>query len=205
MQVHTLLDHRTGSIAEDIPVTNSGFLITRVVEDDPSRPGCLRFVVTKAGHAGTANGFRSGGGSGRAQLIVPLPCSPPPGPGPGPGPRPHGGGGGTTPSTPSIPTPHLGPVPPGHIPFGYVSGVPHDPIVGQPVVMTIVFAATSTDPRHPGRQLFTSPIPCVVTGITPTHVQLRTANLVPLSLAPPGFSLTVMPPLNDVGVPRRLL
>jgi hypothetical protein len=42
-------------------------------------------------------------------------------------------------------------------------------------------------------------------GVTATHVNLRTANVLPLSLAPPGFSLTVMPALKDIAVPLSLL
>jgi hypothetical protein len=91
------------------------------------------------------------------------------------------------------------------VPFGYVSGVPADAFVGLPVILTIVFAAESLDPRHPGRKLFTAPIPAIVVGTTPTAIQLRTTNVVPLSVAPAGFSLTVMPALKSIDVPRRLL
>ena len=196
LQVHTLVDHRTGSLGEDIPVTNSGFLIDRVVEPDPSRPGCLRFVITKSGRAGAVGKFSAGAGSGRAQLIVPLAC---PGggrpPRPGPGPKP----------TPSLPKLHKGPVPKGSKPFGYVSGVPASAFPGLPVVLTIVFEADSTDPKHPGRKKFTSPIPCVVIGTTATHINLQTSNPVPLSLAPEGFELTVMPAFKKIGIPRSLL
>jgi outer membrane protein OmpA-like peptidoglycan-associated protein len=195
LQVHALVDHRTGSLGEDIPVTNSGFVITRVVESDPARPGCLRFVVTKSGRAGTVDGLTSGPGGGKARLVVPLAC-----PGGAP-PRPGGG----TPPTPSLPTPHGGPVPTGAVPFGYGGGVPASAFPGLPVVLTIVFRANSTDPKHPGRKAFAAPIPCIVTGTTATHVNLRTANLVPLSVAPAGFELTVMPPLTEIGIPRRLL
>jgi outer membrane protein OmpA-like peptidoglycan-associated protein len=196
LQVHTLVDHRTGSLGEDIPVTNSGFLIDRVVEPDPARPGCLRFVITKSGRAGAVGRFTSGAGSGRAQLIVPLKC-----PGGGRPPRP---GGGPKP-TPSLPKIHGGPVPKGSKPFGYVSGVPASAFPGLPVILTIVFEADSTDPKRPGRKKFTSPIPCVVVGTTATHINLETSNPVPLSLAPDGFELTVMPAFNKIGIPRSLL
>jgi hypothetical protein len=202
LQVHTLVDHRTGSLGEDIPVTNSGFAIVRIVEPDPDRPGCLRFVITKSGRAGTVLGFRSGAGTGTARLIVPLPCAG--GGGSHPGPTPNGGGG-TAPSTPSLPHLHHGPVPTGHVPFGYVGGVPAGAFTGLPVVMTIVFAATSTDPRHPDRQLFTAPIPCIVTGTPATQIDLETTNPVPLDLAPAGFTEIVMPAFKDISVPRRLI
>jgi outer membrane protein OmpA-like peptidoglycan-associated protein len=213
-QVHTLVDYRTGSTGEDIPVTNSGFLIERVVEPDPDRAGCLRYVITKSGRAGTVTpprhpsggrpSFTSGAGSGTAQLTVRLPCR---GGGGGGRPRPDrdGGGGGSTPTTPTVPTPHTGPIPPGRVPFGYVSGVPSWAFPGMVVVMTIVFAATSTDPARPGRKLFTAEIPCFVDDTTPTYIYLKTANPMPLSLAPPGFAVTVMPPLTRVRVPRSLL
>lgn len=201
IQVHTFLDHRTGS--ENIPVTNSGFGVTRSVEPDPEREGCLRFVVSKFGMAGTAAGFRSGAGAGRAEAVVPLPC--PPGPGGGGTGRRPGGGGGSTPSTPTIPTPHLGPLPSGATPFSYAGGLSPGISVGALPILVIAFAAISTDPRRPERRVFTSPIPCVVIDENPTHVVLRTLNPVPLSLAPSGFSLTVMPARKRIAVPRSLI
>ncbi len=193
MQVHTLRDYRTGSTSGKIPVTNSGFLITRVVEPDPARPGCLRFIIIKAGRAGTANGLTSGAGRGSSKLTVPLPCPPSPGPGPG----------GDV--TPSLPTPFVGPLPPSTTKMFYVGGVPSSAFVGEPVVLTILFHAKSTDPKHPGTKAFTSPIPCLVTDTSPTAVMLRTTNPVALSLAPPSFDLIVMPALKEIPVPRKLI
>jgi outer membrane protein OmpA-like peptidoglycan-associated protein len=196
MQVHTLRDYRTGSTSGKIPVTNSGFLITRVVEPDPTRPGCLRFVITKVGRAGTANGLSSGAGRGTSRLTVPLPCPPSPGPGPN-------GGGGTV--TPSLPTPFVGPLPTSTTKMFYVGGVPKSAFVGEPVVLTILFHARSTDPKHPGTKAFTSPIPCIVTDTSSTAVTLRTTNPFPFSLAPRGFDLTVMPAFTQIPVPRKLI
>jgi hypothetical protein len=203
MQTHTLSDLRTNSL--DIPVANSGFQVIRAVERDPRGPGCLRYVVSKEGMAGTADGVRSNAGSGRAEDTAQLPCTPVPGPGgeqTGPDRDDSDGG---TPATRTSPRLHIGPVPPGHVPFGYVSGIPPAVAPGMPIDLIISFAATSTDPARPERRLFTAPIPCIVEGVTMTHVVLRTTNTVPLSLAPLGFSLTVMPPLKEIRVPFSLI
>ena len=151
--------------------------------------------------AGTVDGVTTGAGGGRAQAIVPLPCAG----GGGPVPGGSGGGHGPTPSTTSIPLPYAGPVPPDHVPFYYVSGVPPGAFPGQPVLLVIAFRAQSTDPSRPGSRVFTAPLPCVVTAVSPTTVSLRTANIIPLSMAPPGYSLTVMPALKDIDIPKRML
>ena len=199
LQVHSFQDLRTGSTA--IAVTGSGFSIKRVVEPDPQRSGCLRFVVGKSGRGGSVAGVSTGAGSGAVEAIVPLPCDKP-----GGGKTPGGGGGpGSTPSTSTLPTPYLGGVPPGTIPFGYVKGVSASASPGDLVVLTISFRASSTDPAKPGSRLFTSPIPCVVTAVSATTVTLRTANPVPLSLAPSGFTLAVMPASKSIDIPKAFI
>jgi outer membrane protein OmpA-like peptidoglycan-associated protein len=83
LQVHSMFDHRTRT--RGVPVANSGFAVTREVTSDPGRgAGRLRFMVTKTGETGEADGIRSGAGSGRAELDVPLPSGGDDG-GPGPG------------------------------------------------------------------------------------------------------------------------
>jgi hypothetical protein len=201
LQVHSFTDHRTG--ADKIAVTNSGFSVILVVEPDTERPGCLRFVITKSGKAGTVDGIVTGAGSGMALAVVALPC------GPG-GPTPGGGGGGgggpdSTPSTSVIPVPFMGPVPPLTVPFFYVSGVPLGARPFDMVLLVIAFRAHSTDPSRPGSRVFTAPIPCMVPAANRTTVSLRTVNTVPLSLAPPDYTLAVMPPLNLIDIPKSLL
>ncbi len=196
VQVHTFNDMRTDS--NPIPVTHSGFLIKRVVEADPARPGCLRFVVTKTGRAGTAGKFSSGGGSGAAEAIVPLPCD-----------KGSGGSGsagpGSTPSETTLPTPFLGTVPSGSVPFRYVRGLSKTSATGDMVILVIAFRAKSTDPAKPGSRLFTSPIPCKVTGVSTTAVSVEALSPVPVSLAPSDFELTVMPASMAIDIPRKFI
>jgi outer membrane protein OmpA-like peptidoglycan-associated protein len=190
LQIHALFDHRTNSTAGDIPVTNSGFGITRVVEPDPGRPGCLQFVVTKFGLGGTVNKMTSRAGSGRAQLIVKLPC---------------GGGGGTpTPTIPTLPTPHVGPIPSGTRSFSYVRGIPTDAKPGDRVLVQIAFIANTRGTPPVARQ-FTTVIPCVVDDTTPSAVFLFTSNTVALDLVPSAFEPAVLGPRTRVIVPRRLI
>jgi outer membrane protein OmpA-like peptidoglycan-associated protein len=198
LQVHTLVDYRTGSTGENITVTNSGFGINRVVEPDPTRNGCLRFVVTKFGRSGTADRFTSGAGAGMAQMIVPLPCG-----GGGGGGGSGDGGGGTTPSTPTIPTPHVGPLPSGSTPVSLAGGVPCNAAPGQIIALRIAFRARSTDGRT--QRLFTTTIPCRVDDTTSSQVFLITLNPVPLNVAPRGFGPVVVTPRRRFIVPKRLI
>jgi outer membrane protein OmpA-like peptidoglycan-associated protein len=68
-QVFIFLDRRTG--VRDIPVTNSGFRITRVATRVPIL-GWVFFTTSKAGTATTANGYTSAAGRGsvsRTQIV----------------------------------------------------------------------------------------------------------------------------------------
>jgi hypothetical protein len=60
-QTFKFKDDRTGAV--DIPATNSGFQISRVVTAAATGGGFV-LHTTKAGHAGTANGIQSQAGSG---------------------------------------------------------------------------------------------------------------------------------------------
>jgi hypothetical protein len=181
-QVHALLDNRSQSIAA---VTKSGFKIVRVVEPDPARSGCLRFVVTKTGNAGSVGGFSSGAGSGKAEAIIPLPCGGGPGPSPGAGP------------THVFPTPFSGPIPPSTIPFGYVTGLRPHPATGSIAIITIVY-------RSRGR-LCDTQVPVRIDPETPTEVHCHSINPVPIDLAPLGDPPIVMSPGTPMHIPHRLI
>lgn len=69
-QVFAFMDHRTGSAL--VPMRNSGFIISRVIEADPDRPGKLRLIMTRSGHAGAVGEHATGAGAGLATEKIPL-------------------------------------------------------------------------------------------------------------------------------------
>jgi hypothetical protein len=65
-QTHLFRDQRTGAV--DIPVTNSGYLILRVVSRD--RKGAWTLTTTEVGAATVAAGFASAAGAGGPFLVT---------------------------------------------------------------------------------------------------------------------------------------
>ena len=67
LQTSVLRDRRLGDV--DIPMTQSGFIITLTIEQNAQ--GTLNLTTTKAGAAVTANGFPSAAGEVEANTNVP--------------------------------------------------------------------------------------------------------------------------------------
>jgi len=65
-------DRRSHSRA---PITNSGFKLEEIVEDDPSPTGCLELEMSLTGTAVDLHGSRSNAGSGEAAATIPIECS----------------------------------------------------------------------------------------------------------------------------------
>ncbi|MBB2925576.1 hypothetical protein [Cellulomonas cellasea] len=69
-QVWAFLDNRTGSIG--MTVRASGFVITRIVEEDPARPGKFLFRLIKQGQAGTVGSNTATAAAGISAATVAL-------------------------------------------------------------------------------------------------------------------------------------
>lgn len=200
---------RTGEAEREMVITRSGFTIIRRVEPDPNRLGCYQFVVSKVGAAGTAQGLSSAAGAGSAKPgPVPIPCD-------------RGGGGdtdepelldpdsdiddGTTPATETTPRPHKGPIPPGKTPFSFVSISSQSFFVGQPLTLTIAFVGAPAAGTGREPQVFVTTLMCFVQDFNDEAVRLRTANPMPVNVAPEGYNPTVMPAGKLILIPRSLI
>ena len=212
MQLHVMVkNNRTGEKGKEMVIPNSGFVIMRRVEPDSTRLGCLQFVVSKVGTAGSIGSHQTGAGAGAAEPApVPIPCDqdwePDPEIEPDPDPEADPGHeGGSTPSTQTTPREHTGPMPPGRTTIYFADLFPAVAVEGLPVRLQFHFVGHSSDQANPERRVFTSSVLCLITDVSDTHVVLRTLNTEPLNFAPPGFEPAVMPVGNIITIRRSLL
>lgn len=223
-QVHLFHDLRSNS--KDIPMTSSGFEITREVEIVPDAPNCLRLITTKTGQSVTAHGFTSDAGTGSQSLTQQV-CNlggggsntgsgsggtqssqggtgkldPQQGSGNGKGGDSGGsdtGGTGTSPTQVIQPRPFNGTVgAPVRVTYG--GAIPANFVMGHIYPLFVGFHSPSRNAALFGE------LRVRITGSTATHVEFETTNDVLVNIAPEEDPPILIRPHNHDRLSRSVL